>query len=84
MSKNCVACGMPMSSAEDFPNEDQAKEYCRYCARADGSMQSYEEKLQSYASWIVNTQGLSDAAALEQAKHILSQLPAWKQLDNRG
>ncbi len=39
--KTCVACGMPMTKSTDFPLGDESKDYCVYCARPDGSMQSY-------------------------------------------
>lgn len=84
MNKTCIACGMPMSTAEDFPNNDMGKDYCRYCARPDGSMQGYDEKLKGYTDWLIRTQGLAEAIAREQAKIILSQLPAWKQENKRS
>ena len=47
MSKACIACGMTMEKPEDLAMEDEGKEYCVYCARSDGSMQSYDEKLEA-------------------------------------
>jgi hypothetical protein len=80
MSKTCVACGMPMSGTDDFPKGDMSKDYCLYCAKPDGTMQGYDEKLKGYAGWLTRTQGLDSLAALDQAKTILLQLPAWKHL----
>lgn len=76
--KQCIACGMPMEKKEDFANEDTSKNYCRYCARPDGTMQSYEEKLTSLTAFIVKTQGLDEKAANTAAKSMMSKLPAWK------
>jgi hypothetical protein len=28
--KQCIACGMPMKSVEDFPMVNLEKEYCKY------------------------------------------------------
>lgn len=76
--KICIACGMPMKNPEDFAMGDVGKDYCIYCARPDGTMQSYEEKLESMTGFIVRTQGLDEAAAKKAAEGMLAQLPAWK------
>ncbi|HWP67688.1 MAG TPA: zinc ribbon domain-containing protein [Rectinemataceae bacterium] len=78
--KICVACGMPMGKPEDFAMGDTGKDYCVYCARPDGSMQSYPEKLEGMIDFIVRTQGLDPVAAGAAAKSMLSKLPAWKAL----
>ena len=77
--KTCVACGMPMKSKEDFAMEDERRDYCKYCARPDGAMQSYEEKLESLTGFIVKTQGLDEGAARNAAKGMMTKLPAWKE-----
>jgi hypothetical protein len=76
--KTCIACGMPMQTAADFAMGDPAKDYCIHCARPDGSMQSYEEKLVSLSNFIIKTQGLDEKAALVAAKEMMLKLPAWK------
>lgn len=78
MASMCIACGMPMESAEDHALGDISKPYCRYCARGDGAMQSYSEKRASFVSWLVSTQGLDPTAARDQAVMILGRLPAWR------
>lgn len=76
--KSCIACGMPMKTKEDFAMGDESKDYCLYCARPDGTMQSYEEKLESMTGFIVKTQGLDEKVAHKAAEGMLSKLPAWK------
>jgi len=76
--KICIACGMPMKTPHDFPMGDEKKDYCIHCARPDGTMQSYDEKLESMTNFIVKTQGLDTYAARNVAKGMLSKLPAWK------
>jgi hypothetical protein len=76
--KICIACGMPMAARGDFPLGDETKNYCVHCARPDGSMQSREERTAGMAAFIVRTQGLDEAAALEAAKAAMARLPAWK------
>lgn len=78
MRKACIACGMPMEKPEDFAMKDESRDYCVHCARPDGSMQSYEEKLDSLAGFIVRTQGLDRSAARDAAKIMMAKLPAWK------
>ena len=77
--KVCIACGMPMTKPSDYPNQDEGKDYCIYCARPDGSMQSYPEKLEGTADFLVKTQGLDKTAAHEAAIRMLAKLPAWKE-----
>lgn len=75
--KMCIACGMPMTKPEDFAQGDESKDYCRYCARPDGSMQSYDEKRDSMTHFIVRTQGLDETAARGVAERNMAKLPAW-------
>ncbi|SHJ37317.1 Putative zinc ribbon domain-containing protein [Clostridium cavendishii DSM 21758] len=76
--KTCIACGMPMKTKEEFAMGDETKDYCIHCAKPDGTMQSYEEKLESMAGFIIKTQGLDKDVAKNVAKEMLSKLPAWK------
>lgn len=74
----CIACGMPMKTQEDYAMGDEKKDYCIYCAKPDGTMQSYDEKLDSLQAFIIRTQGLDQNAARNVAKGMLEKLPAWK------
>lgn len=76
--KTCISCGMPMTKLSDYPQGDESKDYCIYCAREDGSMQSYPEKLKGTTDFLVRTQGLDEKAAHELAVRTMAKLPAWK------
>lgn len=76
--KICIACGMPMQKPEEFAQGDLTKDYCTYCARPDGSMQTYEEKLAGMTGFIMKTQGFDEKAAADLAREMLAKLPAWK------
>lgn len=76
--KTCIACGMPMTKAADFVLGDETKDYCVYCAREDGSMQSYPEKLEGTVHFLMKTQGLDGEAARGVAVRTLAKLPAWR------
>lgn len=76
--KTCIACGMPMTKPSDFATEDESKDYCIYCAREDGTMQSYPEKLKGTTHFLMKTQGIDETAAREAAVRLMSKLPAWK------
>lgn len=76
--KTCIACGMPMRTQSDYAMGDESKDYCIYCVRPDGTMQFYEEKLESMTRFIIKTQGLDETVAKNVAKEMLDKLPAWK------
>ena len=76
--KTCVACGIPMKSPSEFAIGDTSKDYCIYCARPDGSMQSFDEKKASLTAFIIRTQGLDEAVAENAALEMMEKLPAWK------
>jgi len=78
--KICIACGMPMKEPSDYAMGDTGKDYCVHCAREDGTMHSYEEKLEGMTGFIVKTQGLDRSAARSAAESMLKKLPAWKDL----
>lgn len=74
----CISCGMPLRTPEDHAASDTARDYCRHCARADGSMKDYGEVLAGMTQFIVHTQGLDPAIAEATAKQAMSTLPAWR------
>lgn len=82
--KTCIACGMPMRVASDFAGEDTSKDYCVYCARPDGSMQSFEERKTSMINFIIKTQGFDEKAANKITENNMKKLPAWKEYFNTG
>ncbi|HUI68890.1 MAG TPA: zinc ribbon domain-containing protein [Spirochaetia bacterium] len=75
----CIACGMPMAKPEEHAMGDVSKNYCVHCARPDGSMQSYTEKLKSLTGFIMKTQAFDEKVARKSAKEMMAKLPAWKQ-----
>jgi len=77
MARDCIACGMPMARREDHAMGDVSKDYCPHCARPDGSMQSYEEKLESMAGYLMRSQGLNPETAWAVSRNRLAKLPAW-------
>jgi hypothetical protein len=77
-TKSCVSCGMPLRTAEDFPLADASKTYCRHCARADGTMKSYDEVLTGMTGFLQQTQGLDGAVARDAARSMMAKMPAWR------
>jgi hypothetical protein len=69
---------MPMKKESDFAMGDTSKEYCVYCAKEDGSMQSFEEKKLSLVNFTIKTQGLDETVAEKAVENMMRQLPAWK------
>lgn len=78
MSVKCISCGMPMEKPEDFPLGDTTKNYCVHCARPDGAMHSYEERVEALTNFIVRTQGIDHEAARNSAVELMNKMPAWK------
>ena len=76
--KTCIACGMPMTKPSDFSLMDETKDYCVYCAKPDGSMKSYPEKLEDTTGFLIRTQGLDGKVARKIAIRTLAKLPAWQ------
>lgn len=77
--KQCIACGMPMEKTSDFAQGDTEKDYCIHCMSSDGGMQSFEEKKENLARFIVRTQGFDTDAAVKAAVGMMRMLPAWKE-----
>ncbi len=77
-TQKCIACGMPMVAARDFAGADDSKDYCKHCAKPDGSMQSYAEKLDAMAVFIAKNEALNLVAARGVAASRMAKLPAWK------
>jgi hypothetical protein len=69
---------MPMRNASEHAMKDESKEYCLYCCRPDGSMQSFEEKKESMTNFIIKTQGLAREPAEAAALSMMRKLPAWE------
>ena len=76
--KVCISCGMPKNAKEDHAMGDERKPFCMFCSKPDGTMQSYEEKLENMTKFIQSKQGLDEAAAREIAKKTMLSLPAWR------
>jgi hypothetical protein len=69
---------MPLRTREDHAAGDESKNYCVHCARADGSMKSYDEVLTGMAAFLVRTQGFAQDAAQKAAASMMANMPAWK------
>jgi len=67
-----------MTKPEDYPMNDESKDYCIYCAKPDGSMQSFQEKMEGMSEFIMKTQGLDSLAAHKAAEELMRRLPAWE------
>lgn len=69
---------MLIKKPEDFAMGDDSKDYCVHCTRPGGTMQSYQEKLDSMSQFIVKTQGLDETAVRNAANSMMAKLPAWQ------
>lgn len=78
MEKNCTSCGMPLKKKDDYPNHDETKTFCKFCATDGGILQGFEERLNSMSEFIMKTQGFDQEAARTEAKNLMTKMPAWK------
>ena len=77
MLNDCISCGMPMETPAQHAMGDVSKQYCIYCAHPDGSMQSYEERVEGMTGYMMRTEKLEPDAARIEAKKYMATLPAW-------
>lgn len=75
--KNCVVCGMPLVKAEDYPEGDATKDYCKYCGTKDG-LKSYPEILKGMTGFVMQSQGKEEAEASQIAKQMVDNSVAVK------
>lgn len=75
----CISCGMPMREPKDHATHDVQKRYCHHCARADGSMKSYDETLLGMTAFLQSTQGLDATVAGNMAREMMRKMPAWRE-----
>jgi hypothetical protein len=77
MEKMCIACGMTMQKPSDFALGDVTKDYCKYCVNEDGSLQTYDQRLESLTR-LVQKQGMDEESARITAANLMAELPAWQ------
>ena len=77
-AKTCISCGMPLRTPDDFPMKDASKDYCRHCARPDGTMKSYDEALVGMTGFLQQTQGVDGEVARTTARAMMAKMPAWR------
>ncbi|XKM12486.1 zinc ribbon domain-containing protein [Orbaceae bacterium ac157xtp] len=77
--KMCIACGMPMTQISHYAKFDLTKNYCKHCAHQDGTMVTFDEKLESTAKRFANEHNMAYNEAKAFAKVMLRKMPAWKQ-----
>jgi hypothetical protein len=68
---------MSMESSSDYAMNDTTRNYCRFCCNEDGSMQSYERKLESMTQYMISAKKIDKDRARQLAREIMSKLPAW-------
>jgi hypothetical protein len=79
MEKHCIACGMPLSKAEDVAVEIEQGPVCTFCANKDGTVKSCKEIFEGGVHFFNNSVPNLDK---EMAERItlknMKQLPYWQ------
>lgn len=82
MNKNrcvsCNSCGFPMEKPEDFALSNVINIYCHHCTNEKGELLPYDVILNANAKFYMESQGISENAAMKMAKDLLATMPAWK------
>jgi Putative zinc ribbon domain len=75
--RTCISCGMPLRQLSDYAANDPQKNWCRHCAREDGSMKSYEEVLDGMSAFLARTHCVDSQVARTMSANMMAKLPAW-------
>jgi hypothetical protein len=70
---------MPMKDADDFALKNLESAYCKYCTDEKGKLLPFEKILKSNTSYYMESQGITEQAALKMARDLLTSQPAWKE-----
>lgn len=76
--KSCGSCGMPMKKSEDFALGNMEQDYCSYCTDKEGKLFAFDKILNMNAKYYIESQGVTQEAALKMATDLLKNQPAWK------
>ena len=76
--KSCHSCGMPLEKPEDFALSNQNSELCSYCTDKSGNLLPFEKILKMNVNYYVESQGVTQDAAMKMATALLKNQPAWK------
>lgn len=75
---SCYSCGMPFKNPSDHALGDVNQQFCAHCVDSNGVLKAYEEILKGTANYLVHSQGLAMQPALQIAKDLLREQPAWR------
>jgi len=75
---SCYSCGMPFKNPSDHALGDVNQQFCAHCVDSKGDLLPYEEILKGTANYLVHSQGLAMQPALQIAKDLLREQPAWR------
>jgi hypothetical protein len=69
---------MPLETQEDYALGNITANLCRYCVDEQGNLLDYRTILKNNVSYYVESQGITEQAALAMAESLLKTMPAWK------
>ena len=78
MEKKCISCGMPLTKKEHFPNEDETKDFCVYCADDNGNLRPYDQVVENMAQFFAQMKNIDIEKAKDLVKEYMKEMPAWK------
>ena len=78
MEKNCISCGMPLKEKQDFPLEDETKDFCVHCSDPEGNLFSYDTVKENLAQFLSQMQNIDIELSRKAAGEYMKSMPAWK------
>jgi len=74
----CESCGYEMNTAEDHAPGDAHSRHCRFCSKADGALQDFDERFERMVQWSLRRDGVDRAQAEERTRAYMRTMPLWK------
>ncbi len=76
--KTCESCGMPMTEKNHFGGGDENNKYCCFCTYENGTLMSFEDKLNHMSNFIASRMGVDKDKSIQIAKENMKKFPVWE------
>jgi hypothetical protein len=67
-----------MNADEDHAPGDPHSRHCRYCSKADGTLQDFEERFERMVQWSLRRDGVDRSEAEQRTRAYMRTMPLWK------
>ncbi len=74
----CDSCGYEMNGPEDHAPGDAHSRHCRYCSKADGTLQEFDERFERMVQWSLQRDGVERDEAERRTRAYMRTMPLWR------